>query len=46
LTGTMTGIDDRTADLQRGLQDTLGRIKVVAEASKNSLLRARVVHHP
>jgi len=34
LTCTMTGIDDRSADLQRPMQNTLGRIKVVAEASK------------
>jgi len=34
LTTTMTGIDDLTADLQRGMEDTLGRMKAVAEPSK------------
>ncbi len=32
----MRGIGDRTAVLQRGMQDTLGRMKPVAEVSKES----------
>ncbi len=34
LTMSMTGIEDRTVDLQRGMQDTLERMKLVAEASE------------
>ena len=35
----MRGIGDRTAVLQRGMQDTLGRMKPVAEVSKSLLSR-------